>query len=174
MKYSIIIAFISILLAIIIGIAFVFPEYQEINILKSKIFQKEKTLKNQQAYFSKLKNMDKRLGEYQGQLDKINTILPSKNKFSFFAYSLSQKSKELGLTLSQVVISLPRPIGKTKRIKEYDLSIGLTGSYQQFKQFIKFLENSARLTDIKEVTVSNQEGQEQPANCRIQARIYSY
>ena len=174
MKYSISIAFISFLLAIIVGVAFVFPNYQKVAILKANILQKEKTLKNQQIYFSKLEKMNNRLANYQASLEKINTMLPSQNKFSSFVYSLNQKAQELGLTLSQIVVSSPKPFKESKRIKEYDLSLGLVGSYPQFKQLVEYLERSARLIDISEVTISEQNIEGQPGQCRIRARIYSY
>ncbi len=188
------------IVAIIIGIFFTFPKYQEWLPLSKQITQLQSEITSQSAYFDSLKNTSDELKNYQDKVSKINSALPDNPSLSALSAFLNEKSSQNGLVLSKFVKSatvkskdIQKEItsasaeeGATEtgltastegnlEIKETTIVLALTGPYFSFRNFLDDLEKSSRLIEIEEVSLSPASDKgEDIFNFNVRLKVYSY
>jgi len=159
-------------LTLVLGIFLVWPEYQELKGLKSKITEKEGELQTLKEHFLELDDLSKNLKQYEVELSKIDSALPDGFDLPSLLNYLQEAASGTGLILKSF-----SPVSSTPfkgKIKEFRLSLGFSGSYSAFKNFLSSLEKSARLIEVENISFSSPLGEEKPFDFSLGIKVYSY
>jgi Tfp pilus assembly protein PilO len=174
MKYSIFLTSTCLFLSILIGGIFLFPKYQNLSQLKASIGQKKLQLENQERYFNQLQDISKKLEGYKESINKIDAMLPSSPDFSSLIYFFNQRAKETGMSVERISISPPSPLKKRERIKEYTISLDLSGSYPSLRNLLLASEKSARLLTLENLNISVAKKEGQLDKYNLVFKVHSY
>ena len=187
MKKDILTIFIILLIILGVGFGLVLPKYKELRELKDKINSKKREIENKREYFLQIKKSYEQLQKYQTELSKVSVALPSKFSLPFLFSFFQEMANSANLSLKNISYGKSNTLlnERGSSIKEIHFSLELGGSYENFKNFIKMLENSARLVDIDNVSVSvggGEEGREEKGseelsdifNFKLNITTYSY
>lgn len=165
----------SLFLFLILFAGLTFPKYQNLRELSRRIELEEIELKNQQKYFQSLVEISEKLKDYQSELAKINSALPSDPSLSSLLNFLEKASSQTGLVLKGIgSATFVASTTKTEGLRETSLGIVVAGSYPSFKNFLSVLEKSARFIQIESLSFSTEEKPETPINFNLRIKIYSY
>ena len=156
---------ISITLPIIllVGFFFTWPQYQNVRNLGLEVQAKQNELQNKEEYFSKIKETSDELKNYEAEVSKIDSALPSDPFLPSLFNFLDKTANQNGLILKQlgsfsVVDSKAKP-----DIKEINIGITVSGSYPAFKNFLSALEKTARLVEVDDIIFSYPSAKETPS-----------
>ncbi len=140
------------IIIIIVGFYFVLPKYKEVKKFQVKVAEKEAELKAKEEYFRKLSETLQKLTEHEENVKKINTALPEKVSLPPLIYFIQDKTLENGLILGDLNLQGTSSLEKKTGLKQTSFSLGVTGSYSAFRNFISSLEKSSRLIEISDVS----------------------
>ncbi len=161
----------AIIIAISIGL--VLPSFEKLKNLSLEAQQREKELKDLEDYLSHLQKISLQLKEFAPQLVKIDQgLLPDSYLPSLFTL-LQKISAESGISLNEVKISQTGSLKESENIKEREVNFNLSGPYQNFKNFLTSLENSARLIQTTSISFSTKSSKEIP-KYNLKIKVYSY
>ena len=142
--------FVSILIFVFITLP-IFGEFlKEKRILDDK---KDDFLKQEQ-YFAKLKNVDSSLAARSSELEMIDLAISDDSIVPSLVYYLERSSENNGLFFGNVKSVSKKDSDKFSDLKELELSFFVSGSYPNFKNFIKTLEESIKIIEIRNLSVS--------------------
>jgi Tfp pilus assembly protein PilO len=171
---------IGLILLVALGIAVVFPEYQNLNLLQLKIREKEAEFQSGKEYFSNLDNISEKLKEYEESLSKINSALAAEPGLPALFNFLQTAASQNGLVLRKIAPTLPSPLkeelvkeGWSPEIRETGINLIVTGSYPSFKNFLSVLEKTARMVEVESISLSILE-EEGPIDFNLRIKVYSY
>jgi len=164
---------ISLLGVFIIGFFLIFPQYQNLKETNLKIQEKRTELQYKEEYFSNLKKISEELKNYELELSKIDSALPSDPSLPSLFNFLEKASSQNGLILKYVGSFSVTPSEKKPEIKEIDLNITVAGSYPAFKNFLSTLEKIARFVEVENVAFSFPK-EEEPFSFNLKIKAYSY
>lgn len=164
---------VTFLLTIALGIGLVSPQYQTLKIFQQEVKTRQNELQSKEEYLSNLRKASDELKEYESQISKIDSILPSDPGLPALFDFVQNASSQSGLVLKGISPSNTRPSQKFEGIKETELSLILSGSYSSFKNFLSVLEKTSRLIEIKSISFSSPE-KENPFNFNLKTMVYSY
>lgn len=167
----IIIIFLSLTLAL--GIGQIWPKYQELKFLEQRNKEKRTEIETKEKYIQGLKKMAEELKNYQVQLAKIDSALPSEPGLAALFNFFQKVSSQQGLVLTQVSPFLFQTHPEIKNLKETEVSVAFSGSYPSFKNFLSVLEKSARLIEVESISFLTQE-KEGLLNFDLKIKVYSY
>lgn len=176
---------IGLILLLFLGIAVVFPKYQNLNLLQSQVKEKEAVLQSEKEYFSNLSEVSEKLKKHEESLSKINSALAAEPRlpalFNFLQTAVSQN----GLVLKQIAPTLPSPLkkelveeGLSPEIRETGINLAVAGSYSSFKNFLSVLEKTARMIELESISFSTPhqetDGGAGPIDFNLRIKVYSY
>ncbi len=148
-------------LSFLIGVYFLLPKYIEFSDLKDGISKRERELHQKENYFFTLKELSAKLTQYREALNKIETALPEEPSLASLLSFFHSKSSESGLILKDLGGITSPPAGGEKKkksnIQEIQISFTLQGSFPAFENFLKVLEKSSRLIEVKRITLKTKE-----------------
>jgi Tfp pilus assembly protein PilO len=163
----------SFLLALVLGIGLVHPEYQELQLMEEKIEARKIELQTKEAYLQELKEISQELKEYEAELSVIDSALPYDASLPSLLDFLQRISSENGLVLNSTKRTGISLFEEESKIKENQLTLELTGDYPSLKNFLQVLEKSARLIEVESISFSAPE-EEGPFTFDIVIKVYSY
>lgn len=170
-KSVIIIVFIS--LALIFGAIFVLPKYQELDLLWQGIEREEESLAKRKEYLQDLRNTAEELKNYQDQVAKINSALPSDPDLPALFDFLQKAASQSGLYLKSISHSATQSSSEIEGLEETSVSLDLSGSYLSLKEFISnYLEVTSRLIETESVSFSS-DPEEGPRDFNLTIKVYS-
>lgn len=141
---------IYITLALIVGL--IVPRYKEINNVKKNIEITNEELSSERGYTASLKDIEKELEKYQGQLLKIDSALPAEPSVLDLFSFIEQKTQQNSLSLKEVRLGQITPSKIIQEIREINLSFSCAGSYPAFKSFLSNMEKSSRLIHVDSIS----------------------
>jgi len=139
-----IVIIVCLLLTLMIGFFALYPKYQELTLLKSQIKGKKAELQFREEYLDELSKASDELKKYDEQLKIIDTSLPSESSLPLLFDFLLKIGSQSGLILKDMSATE----GSSDNLKIITISLGASGSYSSFKDFIVALEKSARIINI--------------------------
>lgn len=155
-----------------------YPTFSSVSDLEKQLKGAKKELQNKQAYFSQLEETSKNLEKHKEVFKKIKKGLPEKGSLPSLLKFFQQKASQNGLILTSISRS-QRGSEKTEEKKKaqpgekFDLS--LQGTYSSVKSFLNSLENSSRLTQVKNFSIGKKEEAEtQTLSFSISLIVFSY
>lgn len=142
---------------------FVNPMYEELNMLKSKASAYDQALTNSKALENERDKLTKKYNSIStDNLDKLNKLLPDNVDNIRLILEIEKVAAPYGMVLKDVKYDSAKPTtdkngatlgGDTSKTgnKDYgswDLEFTTEGSYNNFLNFIRDLENNLRIVDI--------------------------
>lgn len=170
----ILISGVLLLLAILVGALLLWPNYQKLNNLWLQLERKETDLRYTEEYYKELSLLSERLKEFETELLKIDSALPSQPSLPSFYNFLQKTASENGLILTAIGDFSTAPFKGKKEVKETSVGpIGVAGSYSSLKNFLIALEENSRMIKVESLSFSApKEGE--IFDFKIALKIYSY
>ena len=168
-----IIIVISFSLTLILGVGLVWPKYQDLKTLEKKNEEKRAEIRGREEYLQELKKTAEILQNYQIQLAKIDSALPSVPDLPVLFDFLQKVSSQSGLVLKAVSPPTSRLSLDFEGIKETELTLLVSGNYSSFKNFLSILEKTSRLIEVESISFSGAE-KETSLNFNLKIKVYSY
>lgn len=168
-----IIIIVSFLFSIILGIAVLWPKFQDLKALKTIIEEKTLEFRQQQQYFSKLEQINSELGKYERELAMISSALPETPSLPSLFNFLQKAGSQSGLVLKGISPFAVSFAETAPQLKETQFSLDVVGSYSSFKNFISVLEKSGRLIEVENIFFFSSK-EENPLTFNLKIKIYSY
>ncbi len=185
---------IAVLLVALLAAAFLaWPKYQNWGSLQLQIQLKEAELQSKTEYFDNIRAISQQLKDYQGQLQKITSALPSDPSLPATFNFLQRTAAQSGLIMEEVSVGRISELvqketrasvgkreapGKTSEqvsdVKVINLSMVLLGSYDSLKSFLSATENSTRIVEIKKVVLTPSDEDEELFSFDVDVVIHSY
>ena len=162
MKKNIIASFIIIIISLIFLQVGVLPNYSQYKRLHSQWKINQQTLQDKQQYYSQLFTLEQKLDSYQTSVAKISSALPIGPDAPDIYQFIQAKASENGL----IVRSLGGlSFGKSAESNMGTISFGGTaeGSYESLTNFLKVVERSSRLINVKVVRLQTRESKGEQA-----------
>ncbi len=139
---------------------------------KFEIFLREKRILNdkreeftiQDQYFKKLKELNSELVFYSPKLKLIDLIISDESIVPSFVYYLAATSQNNGLFLEGIGSVSKNLSAAYPDLNEISVSFTLSGSYNDFKNFINSLEKSIKAVKIDSISVSSGGGGDDDQN----------
>ena len=161
-------------LALIFGIIFIVPKYQELDRLWQNIERKEEEVAKRKEYLQGLRNTAEELKNYSEQLDKINFALPPEPDLPALFDFLQKAASQSGLFLKSISHSAPQPPSEIGGVEETSVSLKISGSYSSLKEFVSnYLEVTSRLIEMESISFSS-DPEEGPREFDLTIKIHSY
>ena len=185
MKFiEVIILPIAIIAVIAIGLWFIKPAYNEIKILTQEIEAKQNTLAEKQKLVVDIEKLISQYEDIKGKVNKVFYVLPSEAEIPNILVQLEALASENGIIFESINFGEIQQSGQGKiTFKETSLSpeeqensmivdhcksisvdVKLIGSYENFKNYLKSLENNIRIMDIISISFSGVSGEEKGEN----------
>jgi Tfp pilus assembly protein PilO len=174
MKYPRFIILTSLFGAILVGLMFTWPKYQEYLKIAKNLENKQNFFQNQSRYYKEIEDTFRKLEEKKEIVDKIESALPKKLDSSSLLNYLHKTTRINGLLLQEIRISGAGSLKEIERIKKHKITLTLVGSYASFKNFLQELEQSARLFEIERISFLSPQKEEAIYNFELQLMVYSY
>ena len=144
----------GVMIALVLAVVLVWPQYQKNQTLNSDIESKKEELWSQETYFSEVKEISAKLQEYSDVFSKISDALPKDPSLASLANFLQTNSAQTGLILKKMVLGGTIPPSDDKEsLTETQFIIQVSGSYGAFKNFLALVENSARIIDVQSLSI---------------------
>ena len=152
-KYIPIIIILALIVLIALGGYFVWwPKYQEFSAKKKEIETKDEEIKRREEYLAKINSLSEELLNFEREVLKIKTALPSKISVAALFNFLERTGLENGLMMEETNIGEIYEIEKTEdNVQKMPLEISFTGSYPSFKNFLFSVYQSSRLIEVKSI-----------------------
>lgn len=147
-----IISVVLLVLLIVLGVLLWWPQFQEFLSLKEELKAKESQLEEKKEYFSRLKEYEEKLKDYSEELEKIDYALPNEPSppaiFSFFQQLCSVN----GLVLENISAQKLSDADKGGSLEDFGFSATVSGSYENFKNFLDTLYKNSRMIDVETIS----------------------
>lgn len=158
----------------ILWLGFLLPKFQQFRDINGSISQKEAELQQREDQYSNLLEINEKLNGYSAELAKIESALPQNADIPSLFKFIEEVGSESGLFLSEIGSYSTSQAKENTRIKVIDFNIGAQGDYSSCKSFLSALENSSRLIEIKEVSLSGAGTEENDLEMHLSLKTYSY
>ena len=160
------------LLVIIAGLVvifLIFPQYQNYKILNRELSLKEEEISSRNEYFNSVHSAKQMLDNKKEGLSKIDNALPLGPDPVLILLSIQKEASDNGMVLTKIN-SLDVENDSKKEMKSISLEeenslgkikvdLSLSGSYGSIINFISSLERNSRIINIDEMKISsNKEG----------------
>ena len=164
---SSIIIFIIILLLVFL---FIVPKYQQSHNLEVTLANKQAEYEGKSDYYGKISDLILQIENKGSVLQKIQAALPSGFSIAPLTYFFEKNAQKHGIAVKSFSFSQVSMGALDNGIKNMMVTVTISGTYQGLRNFIVSLEKSARLFDIKTVSLSPVEG----LNSRTQSQLKQY
>lgn len=153
----------------------IFPKAQTFFDWNNEILEKDSELRYQEENFQELREISEKLKTYENSLSKIDSALPRAASVPLFLDFIQKASAQSGLSLKTISPSLNASAEKEGGggvIKEMRVNLTVSGSYSDFMGFLSFLENSARLIEVENISFASSE--KSPLSFNLTIKTHSY
>ncbi len=147
------------LAAFIVGIAFVWPQYQEFSEVRRQAEIKIEELETFQQYHAKLRMLDEELADYAKEISIIDEALPDDSSLPALYDLFQDITATSGLVLNNLSISENSSASATgPNVSLAQASLAVKGSYEAFKGFLGSLRKSWRILEPTSMSFSSGTG----------------
>lgn len=158
---SLIAALCLIFASVVVFASFVRPVYGEARRMRGEVAGREQFLESQKAVFAQVEELRKAY-RGEGELAQVASLaLPVEKNESEIVYLINQLARFNKLTLQQVSIV---PVGSgggggtrsgmVKPIGTLNVQMQVSGTYEDFKLFMRALETNIRIADLRSVGIT--------------------
>lgn len=159
-------AFAILIIAFALGFFLLLPKCQNLRDLQSKVQIKTGELREREEYYAGLKAIMDDLNYYRENLEKIGSALPVGADAAAMMDFAKNAAMNSGLAVKGIEYSgaagtsaapdvAADPTLPEVSLKNYTISLKLSGSYGNFKSFLAVIENSSRLITVESLGVAS-------------------
>lgn len=149
----------------------VLPQYNAIKIAKEAVKSRQALFNERTAGFNNVGELDRQAKSRQADIDKIKAFIPERKQIDEVVSSIQKITEQSGLQLSGLTISEVSLAGEVEYRKIF-VGVDTIGAYPAFVNFLKFLEQSLRLYDVFEITMSGSTATIDKVNFAIKMNAY--
>lgn len=131
----------------------VWPRYYKFLELRAGVSELEKMVASYQEYFKEIENDFAQVKEKEERVRKVQSALPLDPQLPETLDFLQKVASESGLLLTKFSFNLKK--SENSNVRELKISLSLSGPYENFKSFLKKVENSSRLFEIENISISS-------------------
>lgn len=165
---------ICLLIVFVVGFFLVWPQYQNFRELTAEVRARKTELQYKEEYFSNLRKISEELKNYELEISKIDSALPSDPFLPSLFNFLTKTAAQNGLILKDIGKFSVTSSREKPEIKEIYLEIIVTGSYPAFKNFLSALEKTARFVEVENIAFSFPKLEEEMFSFNLKIKAYSY
>lgn len=155
--------FLSLIIIGTAGFFFWWPKWQDIEQKRVLLKAKEVELDAVEQYDVKLQQTYEKIKTHSKDIERTATALPEYQDHPMFFFLLQDICKQNGVVLtgispqiSSVSLKKAEEAGDKAlpqdRVKDLNAGIGITGSYEAMRNFLKAIESSARLVEVESLS----------------------
>lgn len=167
---------------IMVGYLFVVPKYEESAALSEEVSQKQAEYKAQSDYQLKLSSSLKDIESKQDALSRMQVALPKESSLGSLIYFFQEKARENEITIRSLSKGGSQGAGRvaavnvsSREIMTTSFTASLAGAYEGLKNFLRALENSARIFEVGTISlVPSGAAQNGNYNFTLEFKTYSY
>ncbi|MFZ3100319.1 MAG: type 4a pilus biogenesis protein PilO [Minisyncoccales bacterium] len=156
-------AFAILIIAFALGFFLLLPKCQSLRDLQGQVQIKAGELKEREEYYAGLKAIMDDLNYYRENLEKIGSALPVGADAAAMMDFAKNAAMNSGLAVKGIEYSgagagadnAADPTSPETSLKNYTISLKLSGSYGNFKSFLAIIENSSRLITVESLGVAS-------------------
>lgn len=145
------------LVALILVFILVKPEYVVFKELQTDLGIKKAEYNAEFDYYSEISRNYAELKSHAEDVKKIDAALPSDPMLGKLIYFVQEKASTSGLILKSLFLTKSSGSSGSNSVKELAFSLSLAGNYPALKTFISYLENSAKIFEIKSINFGSAE-----------------
>ena len=172
---------IFLLLAFLFAVYFLLPAYREAKDLEQKKSDKKEELQKFKDYAASLDELKEVLRKESESMEKIESALPDEFSLAEIFNFFQNKAEENGLIVktlnksdakqevSQESGALTAP---QSGVKDNYFAVDLEGSVFAIENFISSLEQSSRMIEVEEMTITS--GEDEQFSFYLLCKVYSY
>jgi len=160
-------------LTLFFSIFLVIPKYSELQILRAKVSEKRAEFLQRKEYFSHLEQLSKELEKHQEALSKIDTALPEQPNLPSLLEFLQKACSENGLLLKSVGSFDNFNPKRGQKIKTVQFNFEVSGTFDDFMNFLSTLEKSARLIEVSSISF-NLPKEGDIFSFKVKVRVHSF
>lgn len=157
----------GLVLALLIGLTLTWPKFQGLRVIQQKVDAKYEELQSKENYFQKVGQVYSQLQDHTEALEKIASALPQTPALPSLFNFLQSSASQTGLLMDEIEL-----IDMTKG--EIKVGCKVLGEYPDFKNFLKAVEDSARLVEVEEVSFEVSEDLGEPIEFSVNIKAQSY
>lgn len=157
MKKTIIVSFLILLLGLIFLQIGVLPRYTTYRRSHSQLEVDKQTLTAKKEYYSQLFTLQQKIKTYQSAFAKTSSALPPYADAADIYQFVMGKAGESGLVI-QTMGGLNLNPGKKEGEGIIEFNLSAEGGYSTLTSFLKAVENSSRLINVRTVQLEGGEG----------------
>lgn len=153
-------------------IGFLLPKYEDIQSAREAIDIRQAKFEERSALINNAAGMEKK---YKQNLDNINNLaflIPSKKQNDQVLSGISEMVNQSGLRLLEISMA-DTTQSALDQYKPTIVSVRLSGDYLAFFNFLKLLEQSIRLYDLREITISQDTATKTSLNFELKITTFS-
>lgn len=165
---------IMVVVALILIFLFLIPAYQKMNALQNELTRKQVEYDGKLAYYTKIDDLIKGIEDRKEALEKIDSALPSDFYFSSLVYFFQKESALAGLGVTSTTLSQISPPNKKTKIRDIIFNLNVSGTYDDFKNFLSVLDQSARLFEVNSVSFSTPAALQNTRSVNAASRTYNF
>ena len=173
MRPSFIISILLIFVSLGVGFFLDWPAYQEFIELKGYVARGEVSLEEKEETLRNLEELARELDFRRGKLDKIEATFPKDAELPSLYHLIQELGSSSGVLVTSISTSsadtLLREASSVKTIK---ITVSFSGSYAGFKTFISQINTSARLLNLRNISISSS-GEEGLLRGNVELEAYS-
>jgi Tfp pilus assembly protein PilO len=161
------------------------PKYQSLSSSKQTLKDAKASLQNLQGDKSTLSNLEAKLKSSSTDVTLLDEALPLDTRTSRIYIMVDSLVKASGMTLANIGVEIPTnaiaagdtklladPLASPRKLESIPINVSITGTMDQFVNFLKQLEASSRIIDVEAIEVGA--GQGPLLNFRLKLKTYSY
>lgn len=180
---EVLIVIVCLIIIILAGYIFIFPSIGTLREQNYDLGLKRDELKKSQEQLSNLQELESTIDQNQTKVNALEEALPSGSDVEDLVAILEATAKSKGMVISNIVPQLgDEEFGEIEEIitpegftiGETNVEVGMVGSYTALKNFLKDAENSRRIINVKDISISAASGTLSPENLVITLLVGSY
>jgi len=152
----IIIALILLFILILIFV-FVAPEYKKFKSLQENLGIKTAEYNAEFDYYSTISQNYAELKSRSDEVKKIDSALPTDPSLGKLTYFFQEQTARSGLILKSLFLTKTSNSANENTLKEITFSLNIVGNYLSLKDFISYIESSAKIFEIKNINFGSQD-----------------
>lgn len=167
---------------------FLIPKWQKITIINKEIKALEFSLEKVQEHKKDITRAEYNLDSYQKEIKAVDVALPERFFQPLMLSYLRKAGFDAGVLLKKANFSQKDQADDSEKsknpppssLKTISFDVEMMGSYDSCQAFLKILENSSRLFNVEQFTMSKKEkepGETEESsllNCKVKGIAYSY
>ncbi len=158
------------LVTIILIFVFLAPSYDQLKAVKSVLEGRETLLANAKLARDNIILLDKQYGENSEAIKRLLIALPVGKEVDYLTSSINTATADSGVLVS--AISFSDPI-KKENYQEIPIKMDVSCSYLDCINFMRSLELSLRLYDVKKISITQSSQGESLLNLSMNLSAYS-